>query len=157
MDYGCMSLVGQGIAGCMQREGVSEPEGIWRTLRWRIEVPIERYFTSVDLTVVLGNLLENAVQVAGSVAAGRRYVDIRAREVENVCIIMVRNSYDGKLNARNGGFLSTKHEGAGIGLESVKMIAKRLYGECSVDYTEHDFTVRVSMPMMSTGRDADKA
>jgi signal transduction histidine kinase len=123
----------------------------------KIEVPIERYFASVDLTVVLGNLLENAVQAAGSGIAGQRYVDIRAREIENVCIIMVRNNYDGKLNAKNGEFLSTKHEGAGIGLESVKMIAKRLYGECSVDYTEHDFTVRVSVPMMPTGRDAGKA
>lgn len=117
----------------------------------KIEVPIERYLASVDLTVVLGNLLENAVQAAGGDATGRRYVDVRAHEVENVCIIMVRNNYDGKLDVKNGGFLSTKHEGAGIGLESVKMIAKRLYGECSVDYTEHDFTVRVSVLAMPAG------
>ncbi len=126
-----------------------EAERTGVTFNSRIEVPIERYFASVDLTVVLGNLLENAVQAAGSGATGQRYVDMRAREVANVCIIVVRNSYDGKLEAKNGGFLSTKHEGAGIGLESVKTIAKRLYGECSVDYTEHDFTVRVSVPAMS--------
>ena len=42
---------------------------------------------------------------------------------------------------------STKHNGMGMGLESVRLTAQRLHGECSVKHDGHVFTVRVSLPM----------
>lgn len=111
----------------------------------RIEAPIEQYVKAVDLTVMLGNLLENAVHAAGS-ASGERYVDLHIGKVVGICMIVVRNSYDGSLDERNGRFLSTKHEGMGMGLESVRLTAQRLRGECSVKHSGHEFTVRVSLP-----------
>lgn len=121
----------------------AQQAGVWFVSR--IETPIERYVKAVDLTVVLGNLLENAVHAAGR-GQGERYVDLRIGKVADVCMIVVRNSYDGSLNERNGRFLSTKHEGMGMGLESVRLTAQRLCGECSVKHDGHEFTVRVSLP-----------
>jgi len=112
----------------------------------RIEAPVEQYAKSVDLTVMLGNLLENAVQAAGH-GTGERYVDLRVGKVSGVCMIQVRNSYDGLIDERNGRFFSTKHDGVGMGLESVRLTAQRLHGECSVKHDGHVFTVRVSLPM----------
>ena len=112
----------------------------------RIEAPIEQYVKSVDLTVVLGNLLENAVQAAGC-GAGERYIDLHVGKVSDVCMIVVRNSYDGPVAERNDGFLSAKHEGMGMGLESVRLTIQRLYGECSVKYDSHEFIVRISLPL----------
>lgn len=112
----------------------------------RIETPVDHFAKSVDLTVVLGNLLENAVQAAGC-CAGERYADLRIGKVPGVCMIQVRNSYDGLIDERNGRFLSTKHNGMGMGLESVRLTAQRLHGECSVKHDGHVFTVRVSLPM----------
>ena len=112
----------------------------------RIEAPVEQYVKSVDLTVVLGNLLENAVQAAGC-GAGERYIDLHVGKVSDVCMIVVRNSYDGPVAERNDGFLSAKHEGMGMGLESVRLTVQRLHGECSVKYDGHVFTVRISLPV----------
>lgn len=112
----------------------------------RIEAPIERYVKSVDLTVVLGNLLENAVQAAG-LGPGERYVDLHIGRVSDICMIVARNSYDGSITERNGRFFSTKHEGMGMGLESVRLTIQRLYGECSVKYDSHEFIVRISLPL----------
>ncbi len=112
----------------------------------RIEAPIEQYVKSVDLTVVLGNLLENAVQAAG-LGPGERYVDLHIGRVSDICMIVARNSYDGSITERNGRFFSTKHEGMGIGLESVRLTIQRLYGECSVKYDSHEFIVRISLPL----------
>lgn len=69
----------------------------------RIETPVDHFAKSVDLTVVLGNLLENAVQAAGC-CAGERYADLRIGKVPGVCMIQVRNSYDGLIDERNGKF-----------------------------------------------------
>ena len=112
----------------------------------RIEAPVEQYVKSVDLTVVLGNLLENAVQAAGC-GAGERYIDLHVGKVSDVCMIVVRNSYDGPVAERNDGFLSAKHEGMGMGLESVRLTVQRLHGECSVKHDGHVFTVRISLPV----------
>ena len=112
----------------------------------RIEAPVEQYAKSVDLTVMLGNLLENAVQAAGH-GTGERYVDLRVGKVSGVCMIQVRNSYDGLIDERNGRFFSTKHDDGGMGRESVRLTAHRLHGECSVKHDGHVFTVRVSLPM----------
>ena len=112
----------------------------------RIETPVDHFAKSVDLTVVLGNLLENAVQAAGCCAV-ERYADLRIGKVPGVCMIQVRNSYDGLIDERNGRFFSTKHNGMGMGLESVRLTAQRLHGECSVKHDGHVFTVRVSLPM----------
>lgn len=123
--------------------------------RSRIEAPIERYIESVNLTVILGNLLENAVQAA-SQTDSERWVDVRICKVSNVCMILIRNTYDGSLTKMDGAFLSTKHEGMGMGLESVKLIVKRLYGECSISHTDRIFAVRVSLPAEeSTSRDSE--
>ena len=62
-------------------------------------------------------------------------------------MIQVRNSYDGLIDERNGRFFSTKHNGMGMGLESVRLTTQRLHGECSVKHDGHVFTVRVSLPM----------
>lgn len=64
---------------------------------------MDHFAKSVDLTVVLGNLLENAVQAAGC-CAGERYADLRIGKVPGVCMIQVRNSYDVLIDERNGKF-----------------------------------------------------
>lgn len=84
---------------------------------------------------------------AAGCCAGERYADLRIGKVPGVCMIQVRNSYDGLIDERNGRFLSTKHNGMGMGLESVRLTAQRLHGECSVKHDGHVFTVRVSLPM----------
>jgi hypothetical protein len=55
----------------------------------RIEDPVEHFAKSIDLTVILGNLLESAVRAAGC-CAGERYTDLRVGKVPGVCMIQVR-------------------------------------------------------------------
>lgn len=55
----------------------------------RIEDPVEHFAKSIDLTVILGNLLESAVRAAGC-CAGERYTDLRVDKVPGVCMIQVR-------------------------------------------------------------------
>lgn len=49
---------------------------------------------------------------------------------EHMVLLSVENNYDGKVNEKNGVFLSSKRPGEGIGLQAVRHIAEKNGGYC---------------------------
>lgn len=81
-----------------------------------------------DLSILLGNLLQNAVEAA-----------VRAKEIHplirltiacsgNMLVITVDNSFDGMARQRNRRYCSTKPGHMGIGLNSISDIAEKYNG-----------------------------
>ena len=70
-----------------------------------------------DTSVLLGNLLENAIEAAAKTKDG--YVSVRFLAEKKVLALQVKNSYDGVIKKRGEQFVSTKKEaGHGIGLRN---------------------------------------
>ena len=81
-----------------------------------------------DLCIVVGNLLENAVEACMRMTDGERFIRLYSNLEYGTLTITVDNSFDGNVNEKKGVFLSSKREGIGIGLSSVASIAKKYDG-----------------------------
>lgn len=73
-----------------------------------------------EVTIILGNLLDNALAAIKNHTAEKN-LSVSIKFKKDNLIITVVNSYDGKLQVNNGKLVSTKKEGShGLGLTSVK-------------------------------------
>jgi len=86
-------------------------------------------FDDVDLCVILGNLLENALEASMRIQENDRNILVRLRCKMNHFGISVDNAFDGVIETRGAHFLSLKRNGrAGIGLASVRSVCERYGG-----------------------------
>ncbi|MDR2593177.1 MAG: ATP-binding protein [Fibromonadaceae bacterium] len=104
--------------------------------------PVPRY----DICIILGNLLENALEACKKLESGGE-IDLTVKILnvkpdEQYMAIMVKNSFDGIVSEKNGELSSTKKDG-GFGLKSVKAVAERYGGHVSMERTESVFTIYV--------------
>lgn len=102
----------------------------------------------IDLCVIVGNLLENALEACSRQGTGREtapaedpaespaggpdtqapFIRVSSRLQHGVLTLAVDNSFDGVLQAKDGVFLSAKREGEGTGLPSVRAVAEKYGG-----------------------------
>lgn len=98
------------------------------------DVPERSGFTDQELVVLLGNLLENALDACKLIGDGTAAISVAVRNmpdgmffrVENTCVTVPTRDEDGT-------FFSTKHEGKGTGLASVQAIAEKHEGMMEVE------------------------
>ncbi len=120
--------------------GLAEEHGIAFTAN--IEVPKEINIPDDVLAVLVGNLLENATEAAMN--ESNRMITIRGKMEGNALFFMFINTFTGKTKkAPNGLYLSTKHEGRGIGLRSVRGIVNDYNGRLDIKHENGLFTVSV--------------
>ena len=77
-----------------------------------------------DLCVVVGNLLDNAVEACRQ-AGGERFIRFYSYVEGNALTFTMENSFDGAAREEDGFFYSRKREGMGFGISSVKAVAAR--------------------------------
>ncbi len=95
-------------------------------------IPEDIKIEKTDLSVLLGNLLENATDACIENGGGK--IIIRASyEARSLCFA-VDNSFNGNAERNaDGTFASTKHSGRGLGIESVKSIVEKYNGICKFE------------------------
>lgn len=111
-----------------------------------INVPQSTNILAHDLTIILGNLLDNAITAISKTNEKILKIAISAK-LDNL-IILIDNSYDGKIIDENGDFKTTKPFKAshGLGLPSVKKTLANYEGDIQTDYTSDMFSVSVIIP-----------
>lgn len=99
-----------------------------------------------DLTVILGNLLDNAITAI--LQSKNKKLDLRISCSMGNLIILIDNSFDGKLIIENRRFKTKKSAKTnhGIGLASVEMSLKNYGGEIRTAYTNDTFSVAIIIP-----------
>lgn len=99
------------------------------------------------LSVLLGNLLENAVEACREVRDRTPEISVRIRTETDALFVQMENTFDNRLlKDGENRYLSTKkgaRGGRGIGLESVRNIALRYDGLFEAREREGDFCVSV--------------
>lgn len=107
------------------REAKKEGIGFQVELDVPEDVPIARN----DLSILVGNLLENAVEACRRQLNGEKKIRVRGQTRQNTFTIAVDNTFEALPEKdRRGRFRSMKHSGAGIGTESVKSIVAKYHG-----------------------------
>lgn len=99
-------------------------------ISFKVNLHIGRKLSIPDnlLCVLLGNLLENAVEACRRIENGERFVSISAAMTRSILGINVDNSFDGKICKKQEIYLSSKRQNCeGIGISSIRSIAEK-YG-----------------------------
>lgn len=97
----------------------------------KTEIPEKINIPETDISVLLGNLLENAVDACKSEQTPDKKIIVRANTDGGSLCITVDNTFTGTLaHTPDGNLVSTKHKGLGLGTRSVKNIANQHGGIC---------------------------
>ena len=96
--------------------------------------------------MILGNLLDNAIE-ASSKVENNRTIDIRIKYKNDILFIYVNNSFDGSIVYEGEKIKTTKKnkENHGIGLNNIEKILKKYDGTMKVYHTENRFHVDILM------------
>ncbi len=111
-----------------------------------IQVPMMMPFKGADICLILGNLLENAVEATEKISE-KKYIKIHIKYDKSNLLVFVSNSYEGDLiKTKDKKLKSTKADAKnhGIGLSSVQRVAHKYHGIVTIeDSTPKQFRIRV--------------
>jgi signal transduction histidine kinase len=114
----------------------------------KANIPKNIFVDQKDISVLFGNILENATHACKEVKEDR-FINLNAAYTENPngsdsITLVVKNNYAIEPSeSENGIFRSTKHSGDGIGISSVRSIAEKYKGAST--FTHEDGTFKVSV------------
>ncbi len=112
------------------------------------DIPEKLNIAENDLSVLLGNLLENAIDACLTQAANHRRIIIRGKQKNDAFLLTIDNTFEGEIKQdKNGAFISTKHSGAGLGIESARQIALRYNGVFQAEQKDGMFYVSVLLKL----------
>lgn len=103
------------------------------------QLPVPNY----EMCIVLGNLLENAVEACQKLTHNKG-IQLLLKPVGGEFALRVRNSFDGRVFEDEGRLKSVKKDG-GFGLKSVEAVAIHYGGELITDWTDDTFTAYVTV------------
>lgn len=135
------------VDGLVNRKcGIAREEGI--VFDANVFLPAELPFKGGHLTIVFGNLLDNALEACREVEEGKRYIALDASYEKEVLMLAVVNPYRGERRKNHAGkYVTTKKDrrNHGLGLSSVEQAVGAYHGQ--VDAEERDSVFRVSVVM----------
>lgn len=122
--------------------GLAEKEGIHTDVK--AVVPQDLELTETELCVLVGNLMENALEACRRQTKGERYIRARLEKREKqMFFISIQNSYSHTIIEKQEKLISSKRNEYGIGLLSVSHIVQHHEGVLKVQYSDGVFTVNV--------------
>lgn len=112
-----------------------------------VKAPAALPLPDVDLSCLLGNLLENALEACERQAAASPYVLLRIKYRNGELFIHLENSLGAPAVIQNGRLLSAKTGRGGIGTRSIRSIAARFNGSASFEQDGKSFFSTVILPL----------
>lgn len=104
----------------------------------------------LDLCVILGNCLENAIEACSKIGDEEsRRIEIKGEITKGHLLITITNSFNGFALPRDGDRLLSTKKGVdhGIGLSSVKALAAKYAGHFDSSFDQQVFRVSVSLKL----------
>lgn len=116
-------------------------------------VPQEVGILGVDLSVLIGNLLDNAMEACMRVAKKEdRFIRIYIDIIKKQLYISVINSMEGSVRRSGAQYLSTKQGMHGFGLLRIDSIVSKYHGYLNRQSEPGVFATEVMLPLMNTIR-----
>jgi sensor histidine kinase YesM len=109
-----------------------------------LTIPEHLAILPFDLSVILGNLLDNAIEAASAVKAEKK-INLEIFFKRNLLHIQMVNPYEGELRQEDGGLRTTKKEKEhhGIGLNSVRRSLEKYNGAMELTSKDGKFHTKV--------------
>ncbi len=122
---------------------IEQAETMGCEVETKIQIPDVCFIPKLDLNILLGNLLDNAIEALSRV--DERYLYIGLKYQKGVFTVRIYNTFDGKLVRQGEHFLTRKqdHTIHGLGLQHVKDVVKKYDGELVTEVEEGLFKVSI--------------
>jgi signal transduction histidine kinase len=111
-----------------------------------INVPIQLPFENADISILLGNILDNSFEASVLIPVNKRYVELLMKLDNNMLIIVLKNQYNGILiKDKKGEMVTTKGDAQnhGMGLKSVYRITNKYHGSVVIDDSNNLFIIKI--------------
>lgn len=104
------------------------------------------HLDDADVTVLFGNLLDNAVEACEKIKDGERRITVQVEQKKQGLFVEVANTVAEKPDIKNGMIVSTKTDRSvhGYGLKNIKEIVDRYEGVMHMEVREDLFVVQIA-------------
>ncbi len=122
----------------------AEQQGIIVNLE--LTVPEYLNVSSYDMTVILGNILDNAINATKKLEVNRK-IDLKIKYDKCRLLIKLNNLFDGQVICENGKLLTSNKDkdNHGIGLSNVQSVLKKYNGRMKIEHSGNSFLVVLLM------------
>lgn len=120
-------------------------------IRCSLKVSQELPMLAYDLTIILGNLLDNAVRATEEISTpNRKFINILMDSNRGNFVLVIENSYEGNMCFDGNQYHSTKSLAIshGFGLENVKEVVDKYGGSLQIDHENSRFVVTIVLPLL---------
>jgi two-component system sensor histidine kinase AgrC len=116
-------------------------------LQLKINLPGGLPLNEFDLTVILGNLLDNAMEACAKSAAEDRYIDLSIRYQPNYLIIRIENPLGAGPVLPEGDNRTTKQDrqNHGFGLNNIEYLVNKNHGFFKISRAKSIFAVDIAL------------
>ncbi|QHQ59507.1 GHKL domain-containing protein [Anaerocolumna sedimenticola] len=119
----------------------AERKGIQINLE--VSVPEQLSVKSFDMTVILGNLLDNAIEACCKIAENKRKIRVSIRYDKSRLFIEIKNQYENEILYEKGNIITTNDDkkNHGAGLSNVKNAVEKYQGLLHIEHSDNTFNV----------------
>ena len=140
----CANAALDAIAGHYQR--IAETQNT--RISWRLDLPERLPLDEVDLCMMLGNLLENALRAVCALPVEEREVRVVSGMIGGAMLgLSVENGYVGEIAFAPNGLPTSHKKDHGVGLASVAATVKRHNGTLSVAAKDGVFSAHILLSL----------
>lgn len=117
-----------------------------------VQLPQNLSFDYIDLSIVIGNLLDNAIEACLNPCIKDPFIDLKILAKVNYLVIEISNSKSSTVSAKSdslGHRFTTKEdkESHGFGLSNIKRIVSQYEGILKLEDKENTFEVHLALPL----------
>jgi signal transduction histidine kinase len=124
---------------------IKEAERVGALIELDINIPDKLKIEAFDMNVILGNLLDNAVEAVKKINEKKIKIEM---ELDRGCLyIKIENTFNGNIEIRDGKLKTIKNNSQyhGIGLVSIKNALDKYEGIIDIDYQSKTFSVNIML------------
>lgn len=117
--------------------------------KFNVKIPSELNISDYDLTVILGNLLDNAIEALQAMPNEQEGIfSLDMQMNKGSLIVFMDNSYVKPVRMLDGIYQTTKVDSKnhGIGIQSIENTLAKYDGDIKIEHTESVFSVSVLIP-----------
>lgn len=122
---------------------LGKAESVLEKVDYDINVPEDIEINSFDFNIIVGNLLENAIEAAQH--SEKKWLEVFLSYEQRILFIRIRNSYNSEIKKQGNTYITTKKEiqEHGIGLQNVKKVVDSYKGDIQILDDNNIFDVKI--------------
>lgn len=106
-------------------------------------VPEQISVSDIDITSILSNALENALNAVLPLEQSLRTVNLKIIQKDTKLLILISNPYCDKKPVLTDGYPVSREQGHGFGTQSIRHTVEKLHGNCKFSVTDREFVLQI--------------